>query len=147
MLRGLLVAARLYVPDDLASLFVDQGRALGADDVTLYLVDHEQYLLVPLPRQAALIGRRASLEAETAVRYLGVHACGPRTIRPLSTSYADGAMDSAGSRPHRRAHGHGSAPIIAVTLASPRRHLPGKGPAVPLSGWSGPDQLAPNGRT
>jgi hypothetical protein len=53
MLNGLLVAARLNVPDDLASLFVDQGRALGADDVTLYLVDHEQYVLVPLPQQAS----------------------------------------------------------------------------------------------
>ena len=52
MLNHLVGEARLGVPDDLASLFADRGRALGAEDVTLYLVDHEQYLLVPLPRQA-----------------------------------------------------------------------------------------------
>jgi serine phosphatase RsbU (regulator of sigma subunit) len=52
MLNHLLEAARLTVPDDLAALLVDQGRALGADEVTLYLVDHDQYLLVPLPGQA-----------------------------------------------------------------------------------------------
>ena len=68
MLRGLLVAARLYVPDDLASLFVDQGRALGADDVTLYLVDHEQYLLVPLPQRASPDRPPLPIEATLAGR-------------------------------------------------------------------------------
>ena len=49
MLSGLLEATRLQVPDDLASLLVEKGRVLGADAVTVLLVDHEQYLLVPLP--------------------------------------------------------------------------------------------------
>jgi hypothetical protein len=49
VLSDLPAAARLAVPDDLASFFTAHGRALGADNVTLYLVDHEQYLLVPLP--------------------------------------------------------------------------------------------------
>ena len=50
MLSGLLEAARLQVPDDVAGLLVEKGRVLGADGVTVFLVDHEQYLLVPLPR-------------------------------------------------------------------------------------------------
>jgi hypothetical protein len=50
MLNHLPEAARLTVPDDLAEFFTDNGRALGAKEVTLYLVDHEQRVLVPLPR-------------------------------------------------------------------------------------------------
>lgn len=52
MLAGLLAAARLTVPDDVPDLVIHQGRALGASAVTVYLVDHEQYLLVPLPTSA-----------------------------------------------------------------------------------------------
>ena len=52
MLSHLVEAARLTVPDDLAGLFADEGRALGAGGVTLYLADHEQRLLVPLPGKA-----------------------------------------------------------------------------------------------
>jgi hypothetical protein len=36
-LGSLIPAARLDVPDNLASLFATHGRALGANDVTLYL--------------------------------------------------------------------------------------------------------------
>ncbi len=51
MLTGaLLPAARLSVPDDVAALLVEQGRTLGADGVSVYLVDHEQHVLVPLPQ-------------------------------------------------------------------------------------------------
>jgi hypothetical protein len=50
MLSGLLAAARLSLPDDVAALLAEQGRALGAEDVTVYLVDAEQYLLVPVPQ-------------------------------------------------------------------------------------------------
>ncbi len=50
MLTGLLPAARLSVPDDVAALLVEQGRNLGAVSVSVYLVDHEQHLLVPLPQ-------------------------------------------------------------------------------------------------
>ena len=50
MLAGLLLAARLSVPDDVAALLVEQGSSLGADSVSVYLVDHEQYVLVPLPQ-------------------------------------------------------------------------------------------------
>ena len=49
MLAGLLSAARLSVPDDVGTLLVERGTALGADNVTVYLVDHEQYALVPVP--------------------------------------------------------------------------------------------------
>ncbi len=50
MLTALLPAARLSVPDDVAALLVEQGRTLGADGVSVYLVDHEQHVLVPLPQ-------------------------------------------------------------------------------------------------
>jgi hypothetical protein len=68
MLNGLIVAARLNVPDDLASLFLDRARALGAEDVTLYLVDHEQYLLVPLPQHAGADRPPLQIEATLAGR-------------------------------------------------------------------------------
>lgn len=68
MLSGLLGAARLQVPDELASLFADQGHALGAANVTLYLVDHEQYLLVPLPRPAGPDRGALTIEATLAGR-------------------------------------------------------------------------------
>lgn len=51
MLSGLLGAARLSVPDDVAALLTELGPSLGATAVTVYLVDREQYVLVPLPRQ------------------------------------------------------------------------------------------------
>jgi hypothetical protein len=49
MLASLARAARLDVPDDVAALLVSSGAALGANHVTLYLVDREQYVLVPVP--------------------------------------------------------------------------------------------------
>jgi hypothetical protein len=68
MLRALLSAARLSVPDDVAALLGDQGQALGAKDVTLYLVDHEQYVLVPLPQHAAVERDALSIESTLAGR-------------------------------------------------------------------------------
>jgi hypothetical protein len=50
MLSGLLRQARFQVADDLAPFLAEGGRALGAGDVTIYLADPEQYVLVPLPR-------------------------------------------------------------------------------------------------
>ena len=52
MLNHLVEAARLTVPDDLAEFFAEHGRSLGAEEVTVYLVDHQQYALVPLPRRS-----------------------------------------------------------------------------------------------
>ena len=49
ILSGLIEATRLQVPEAVAGLLVENGRLLGADAVTIFLVDHEQYLLVPLP--------------------------------------------------------------------------------------------------
>ena len=80
MLGRLVGEARLVVPDDLASLFADRGRALGADDVTLYLVDHEQYLLVPLPRKAD--ADPGALSIETTL--------GGRCFRRLQLETSDG---------------------------------------------------------
>lgn len=53
MLAGLMAAARTSVPDRVAGLLAERGQSLGASNVTLYLVDQEQYQLVPLPRSAA----------------------------------------------------------------------------------------------
>jgi hypothetical protein len=49
VLAGLVAASRLATPDDLARLITQYGRALGASDVTMYLVDYEQRVLVPIP--------------------------------------------------------------------------------------------------
>ncbi len=69
MLSGLLAAARLSVPDDVAALLAEQGRALGAENVTVYLVDQEQYLLVPLPQHDDGGGREPlSIESTLAGR-------------------------------------------------------------------------------
>jgi hypothetical protein len=50
MLTGLLAAARASVPDEVAGLLAERARALGAESATIFLIDHEQYVLVPVPR-------------------------------------------------------------------------------------------------
>src|SRR3954451_9735032 len=51
MLNGLFQAARLSAPDRVADLLAHPGEALGAQTVTIYLIDHEQVTLVPLRRE------------------------------------------------------------------------------------------------
>ncbi len=68
MLAGLLSAARLSVPDDVAAQVAEHGSALGADDVTVYLVDHEQHVLVPVPTTAEGSQRPLGIEATVAGR-------------------------------------------------------------------------------
>jgi len=51
MLAGLALAARLSAPDRVAAFLAEQGEALGARSVTIYLIDHEQVVLVPLQRE------------------------------------------------------------------------------------------------
>ncbi len=80
MLTGLLTAARLSVPDDVAALLAEQGRALGAEDVTIYLVDQEQYLLVPLPQPDD--GDRGPLSIESTLA--------GRCFRQLELQHTDG---------------------------------------------------------
>lgn len=48
-LGGLIAASRLIVPDQLIDLFTDAGAVMGASRVVVYLVSHEQRVLVPLP--------------------------------------------------------------------------------------------------
>lgn len=48
-LAELLEASHLAVPDDVPGMLVKHAAGLGADDATLYLVDYEQRLLVPVP--------------------------------------------------------------------------------------------------
>ncbi len=80
MLIGLLTAARLSVPDDVAALLAERGRALGAEDVTVYLVDQEQYLLVPLPQHDD--GDREPLSIESTLA--------GRCFRQLDLQHTDG---------------------------------------------------------
>ncbi|MFL6136805.1 MAG: PP2C family protein-serine/threonine phosphatase [Frankiaceae bacterium] len=68
MLSGLLDAARFSVPDDVASLLAGQGKALGATSVIVYLVDHEQYVLVPLPHDDGPAREPATIESTMAGR-------------------------------------------------------------------------------
>jgi serine phosphatase RsbU (regulator of sigma subunit) len=51
MLSGLVGATRLSAPDRVAVVLAEQGEALGARTVTIYLIDHEQVGLVPLQRE------------------------------------------------------------------------------------------------
>ena len=68
MLAGLLAAVRLSVPDGVAAKLVDNGRSLGAHNVTVYLADQEQYLLVPIPTTTAVPREPLSIEATLAGR-------------------------------------------------------------------------------
>ena len=68
MLAGLLQAVRLSVPDEVAATLVDNGRSLGAGNVTVYLADQEQYLLVPVPMTTAEPREPLSIEATLAGR-------------------------------------------------------------------------------
>jgi len=53
MLNGLVQASRLSAPDRVAALLAEQGEALGARNVTIYLIDHDQTTLVPVTRHGA----------------------------------------------------------------------------------------------
>jgi serine phosphatase RsbU (regulator of sigma subunit) len=55
MLSALLRQARLQVPDALPALLAQHAQVLGASDITVYLADPEQYLLVPLPRPGSAV--------------------------------------------------------------------------------------------
>ncbi len=68
MLAGLMAAARASVPDEVASLLAERGQSLGAWNVTVYLVDQEQYLLVPLPRSAAAGDEALGIDSTLAGR-------------------------------------------------------------------------------
>ena len=68
MLAGLLSAVRLSVPDEVARRLAENGRSLGADNVTLYLADQEQYRLVPVPTAADPGREPLSIEATLAGR-------------------------------------------------------------------------------
>jgi serine phosphatase RsbU (regulator of sigma subunit) len=68
MLVGLLSAARMSAPDSVVRLLAEQGTALGADNVTLYLADHEQYVLMPVPGTSDGPGEPLGIEATLAGR-------------------------------------------------------------------------------
>lgn len=68
MLAGLLKAVRLSVPDQVPAKLADNGRSLGAESVTLYLADQEQYLLVPVPTTTAKSREPLNIAATLAGR-------------------------------------------------------------------------------
>ncbi len=46
---GLIPAGRFALPDDLPDLFFEHAQSLGASEACLYLADHDQRVLIPLP--------------------------------------------------------------------------------------------------
>jgi hypothetical protein len=68
MLAGLMAATRLSTPEDVVALLAEQGVALGAESVTVYLVDAEQYSLVPVPVPGAKPREPLAIEATLAGR-------------------------------------------------------------------------------
>jgi len=65
MLSGLVRAARMSAPDRVVGVITDQGEALGAREITIYLIDHEQVTLVPLPGEGG--GTREPLRVASTV--------------------------------------------------------------------------------
>lgn len=65
LLAGLLSAARHAGPDELDALLARSGRRLGAHDVRIYLVDHEQRKLWPL-RDGPQAGEPQDVDASVA---------------------------------------------------------------------------------
>ena len=68
MLAGLVKASRLSVPDDVTALLIEQGASLGAEGVSVYLVDPEQTELVPVPTGRGKLREPLSIEATLAGR-------------------------------------------------------------------------------
>jgi serine phosphatase RsbU (regulator of sigma subunit) len=68
ILGSLVDASHVCRPDELPRLIVDHGKALGASDVVLYLVDYDQRVLVSLPRSAAEASTELSIEGTVAGR-------------------------------------------------------------------------------
>jgi serine phosphatase RsbU (regulator of sigma subunit) len=68
MLAGLMASLRLSTPEGVVSSLVDRGAALGADNVTVYLVEPEQYELVPVQVPGGKLREPLSIEATLAGR-------------------------------------------------------------------------------
>lgn len=63
--EAFLDAARHVAPSEIADAVARLGRQIGAHDVTVYLVDHSQMVLSPLPDSAGAIGE--SIEIDTTI--------------------------------------------------------------------------------
>jgi Stage II sporulation protein E (SpoIIE) len=64
VLLGMLPGARLATPDDIPFLVHDAAGKLGAAEAVVYLVDHEQRVLVPVPGPAA---ERSAVPVDTSI--------------------------------------------------------------------------------
>jgi hypothetical protein len=68
MLAGLMAASRLSAPDRVVAMLAEHATALGVDRLTVYLVEPEQYELVPVPVPDAEQRTPLSIEATIAGR-------------------------------------------------------------------------------
>ncbi|MFI7517743.1 PP2C family protein-serine/threonine phosphatase [Micromonospora echinofusca] len=83
-LRGLLRQSRHALPEDLPGMARRAARQLGADDMILYLVDHEQRQLLPLPGPDAPRREALTIEGTLAGRAFSM-------LRPVGGPVDDGA--------------------------------------------------------
>jgi hypothetical protein len=68
LLTGLLRRTHLSAPSDVAEIVADQARAIGARDVTVYVVDHDATVLVPLPAGGRTAAEPLSIAGTVAGR-------------------------------------------------------------------------------
>ncbi|GAB3066434.1 PP2C family protein-serine/threonine phosphatase [Micromonospora schwarzwaldensis] len=83
-LRGLLRRSRHALPEDLPGMARWAARQLSADDMVLYLVDHEQRQLLPLPGPDAPRREALTIEGTLAGRAFSM-------LRPVRSPVDDGA--------------------------------------------------------
>ncbi len=68
VLAGMLGDSHFLTEDEVPGLLVEHGKALGARDVALYLVDYEQRVLVPVPMRRGVERQEVSIDATVAGR-------------------------------------------------------------------------------
>jgi Stage II sporulation protein E (SpoIIE) len=83
ILAPLLARAHDMAPSALASVVSEEGRALGASELVIYLVDYAQTMLVPIPCSDAADRHILTLEGTLAGRAF-------RTSTPLESDDVDG---------------------------------------------------------
>jgi hypothetical protein len=84
MLHGFLRRTHLSTPADIAQVTAEQSAEIGADDVDVYLIDHAQEVLVPLPRPG-----RGALPPLSVAGTIAGRAFGTSTILVATAERAD----------------------------------------------------------
>ena len=91
MLGHLLDASHDLAPDDLVAAVTRAGKAVDAEDVAVYLADHEQTLLVPLPDGSD----RTPLEIDTTLAGRAFAAIAVQEADTESVGAVAAALDGA----------------------------------------------------